>query len=116
MKSGKQNKIETTDNQITVKVVASIEDLMKVFAVRSVVFMENDGLPLGVACDGNDFQATHILMECDGEPIGCIRIRWFQDFAHSSELAFAKLTGPIERCVEWSTSHMLTSPRRDTPA
>ena len=34
--------------------------------------------------DGNDYQATHIIVYSGDEPIGTLRIRWFKDFAKSS--------------------------------
>lgn len=70
-----------TDNQLNVKVVTSLEELSHVFAVRAICFAEDQSLPVDLTYDGNDFQATHVLMRCDDEPIGSIRIRWFHDFA-----------------------------------
>lgn len=37
--------------------------------------------------DGNDFCATHFLGEIDGEPAGCIRVRYFADFVKIERLA-----------------------------
>ncbi|MBX2856039.1 MAG: GNAT family N-acetyltransferase [Rhodobacteraceae bacterium] len=81
------NRVAFTDNQITVSVVTSLEDLMHVFTVRAIAFLEEHGLRSDVMNDGNDFQCTHVLMKCDGEPIGSMRIRWFQDFAQFERTA-----------------------------
>lgn len=83
----KSKRVEYSDNQISVSVVTNLEQLTHVFAVRAVAFMEEHGLRTDVMNDGNDFQCTHVLMTCDGEPIGCIRIRWFQEFAQFERTA-----------------------------
>lgn len=74
-------------NSISVKVVTEPTELIHVFAVRSICFMEEKGRTAKQAFDGNDYQSTHIVMYCDNEPIGCSRIRWFSDFARIEKTA-----------------------------
>ena len=40
--------------------------------------------------DGNDYQATHVIVYSGDEPIGTLRIRWFKDFAKFERTAFRK--------------------------
>ena len=40
--------------------------------------------------DGNDYQATHVIVYAGDEPIGTLRIRWFKDFAKFERTAFRK--------------------------
>jgi hypothetical protein len=68
-------------NAIRIGVVTNSEQLLHAQAVRSICFMEETGLPARRAFDGNDFQATHIIMYYGDEPIGSSRIRWFNGFA-----------------------------------
>ena len=77
-------------NSLRVEVVKNMEQLIQIFALRAICFMEDTGLPYDHAFDGNDLQATHIV-EYDGiEPIGTLRVRWFKDFAKIERTAFRK--------------------------
>ena len=37
--------------------------------------------------DGNDFSATHLICHKDDEPVGCMQIRYFAEFAKLERLA-----------------------------
>jgi predicted GNAT family N-acyltransferase len=67
-------------HDVTVKVASAFDDLMQVVAIRAAVYMAEQKCPYAEEFDGNDFTATHILALADGEPAGCIRLRWFGDF------------------------------------
>ncbi|MBX2856434.1 MAG: GNAT family N-acetyltransferase [Rhodobacteraceae bacterium] len=85
-----QQKVIYSDNEINIQTAACQNDLTDIFAIRAIVFMEDQGLSTKIACDGNDFQATHVLMRCGDEPVGCMRIRWFHDFAQFERTAIRK--------------------------
>jgi predicted GNAT family N-acyltransferase len=70
-----------------ITVARGADDLMKVAAVRSAVFLGEQACPYGEEFDGNDYAATHLLAYIDGEPAGCMRIRFFADFAKLERLA-----------------------------
>jgi predicted GNAT family N-acyltransferase len=66
---------------LDIDVARDLNALMRVFALRSVVFMGEQACPLDEEFDGNDLTgATHVLAELDGEPIATMRLRWFADF------------------------------------
>ena len=69
------------------RVTRTIEDIMKVFAVRSATYINEQACPYDEEFDGNDFCSAHILGEIDGEPAGCIRVRFFGDFVKLERLA-----------------------------
>ena len=71
----------------TTRVSRTIEDIMKVFAIRAATYMNEQACPYDEEFDGNDFCAAHILGEINGEPAGCIRIRFFGDFVKIERLA-----------------------------
>lgn len=73
--------------QYTVTVVRSHDDLGKVMAIRSSVYMAEQVCPYDEEFDGNDFAATHLLGYVAGEPAASIRIRCFADFAKVERLA-----------------------------
>jgi hypothetical protein len=79
-----------TDNMTRVVIVTNSEQLLHAYAVRSICFMEETGLAARRAFDGNDFQATHIVVYAGDEPIGAARIRWFNGFAKIERTAFRK--------------------------
>ena len=77
-------------NSIRVEIVTTMEQLQHAYAIRAICFMEDTGLVAGHAFDGNDLQATHIIIYSGEEPIGALRIRWFNDFAKIERSAFRK--------------------------
>lgn len=77
-------------NSFRVEVVKNMEQLIQIFALRAICFMEDTGLPFDHAFDGNDLQATHVVGYDGIEPIAALRIRWFKDFAKIERTAFRK--------------------------
>lgn len=75
---------------IDVQVARSMEDIARVFAVRSCVYMAEQFPLYGEEFDGNDFCATQLLATVDGDAAGCLRIRWFGDFAKIERVAVRK--------------------------
>lgn len=76
------------DGEITVRVARTLDDLQKVFTVRALVYIKEQDCPYEEEYDGNDLAgATHLLAERGGEPVGCLRIRWFRDFAKIERVA-----------------------------
>lgn len=78
------------NNMIRVEIVKSEEQLRHAYAIRAICFMEENGVLAAQAFDGNDLQATHIIVYAGDEPIGSQRIRWFRDFAKIERSAFRK--------------------------
>jgi predicted GNAT family N-acyltransferase len=74
-------------SEAAVTVVRTIEDLTRVFAIRSAVYIAEQHCPYEEEFDGNDFCATHLLGYVGDEPAGCIRIRCFADFAKLERVA-----------------------------
>lgn len=75
---------------VAVTVARSIEDLMRVISVRSAVYLGEQECPYLEEFDGNDFSSTHLLGYVGNEPAGCLRIRYFADFAKIERLAVRK--------------------------
>jgi predicted GNAT family N-acyltransferase len=67
---------------LDISVVRSVDDLMQVFCVRSIVYMSEQTCPHDEEFDGNDLAgATHLIARRAGEPVGTVRLRWFSGFA-----------------------------------
>lgn len=77
-------------HEIGITVARTFEDLMRVAAIRNVVYMGEQGCPYFEEYDGNDLSATHLLAYMGDEPIGCLRLRFFADFAKLERLAIRK--------------------------
>ncbi|WP_062015071.1 GNAT family N-acetyltransferase [Aureimonas sp. AU4] len=73
-----------------ITVVHGLDDFLKIAAIRSAVFLGEQTFPFAEQFDGNDFAATHLLYSVRGEPAGCMRIRFFGDFAKMERLAVRK--------------------------
>jgi predicted GNAT family N-acyltransferase len=74
-------------NVIGVTIARTIEDLSRVIAVRSAVYIGEQECPYDEEFDGNDLSATHLLGYVGREPAGCLRVRYFADFAKIERLA-----------------------------
>jgi hypothetical protein len=85
-------------NQIRCEVVTTYEQMLHAYAIRSICYMEEHGVKAQQCFDGNDYQATHMIVYAGDEPIGTLRIRWFKDFAKLERTAFRK---------EYRNSHVL---------
>lgn len=72
---------------VSVRVVRSMDELARVIAIRGAVYMGEQQCPFEEEFDGNDFSATHLICHKDQEPVGCLRIRYFADFAKLERLA-----------------------------
>ena len=72
------------------KVVTNLEDLIKVFIVRGIVFMEEQGVPYAIEHDAYDYSATHVLGEENGEPFATGRIRTHGEYAKLERIAIRK--------------------------
>src|SRR5207237_2982964 len=75
------------DDDVSITVVHSIEDFMRVVSVRSATYVAEQHCPYDEEFDGNDFSASHLLSYVGKEPVGCLRIRYFAGFAKLERLA-----------------------------
>lgn len=73
-----------------IRVVNGFDDMMRIAAIRSAVYIGEQACPYDEEFDGNDLAATHLLAFIDNEPVGCMRIRFFADFAKMERLAVRK--------------------------
>ncbi len=68
-------------------VVRTLDDFLRVAAIRSMVYLGEQDCPFDEEFDGNDFCAMHILGWVENEPAASLRIRFFADFAKVERLA-----------------------------
>ncbi|MBB5686482.1 GNAT family N-acetyltransferase [Sphingobium boeckii] len=110
--------------KIKVTIARTIEDVMRVFAVRSATYMSEQFATYEEEYDGNDFCATQLLGTIDGDPAGCARIRYFGDFAKLERLAvrreyrqtrlmFELVRACIDHCREKGFSKLYAHSRAD---
>ena len=78
---------DTAPNEVSITIARTFEDLMRVVSVRSAVYIGQQECPYEEEFDGNDLCATHLLGYVGSEPAGCLRIRFFADFAKIERLA-----------------------------
>jgi predicted GNAT family N-acyltransferase len=72
---------------ISIRVAASMTDLMQVVAIRAAAFLAEQSCPYDEEFEGNDFCAMHLIGSIDDEPAACLRARFFADFAKLERLA-----------------------------
>ncbi|QUD87655.1 GNAT family N-acetyltransferase [Phenylobacterium montanum] len=78
-------------NDFEVRIARTLNDLMQVMAVRTLVYMGEQACPYDEEFDGNDFAgATHLILRKADEPVGVVRLRWFADFAKLERLSIRK--------------------------
>jgi predicted GNAT family N-acyltransferase len=78
------------NSRVEVKVARGLDDLLMVYAIRAAVYMAEQECPFAEEFDGNDHCATHFIGLHDGEPAGCLRVRFFQQFVKLERLAVRK--------------------------
>jgi predicted GNAT family N-acyltransferase len=74
-------RVSNEPSQIGIALARTLEDLLRVFSIRSAVYCADQGCSYEEEFDGNDFCASHLLGYIGHEPAGCVRIRYFADFA-----------------------------------
>ncbi|MGO4705572.1 hypothetical protein AB4072_07330 [Microvirga sp. 2MCAF38] len=103
------SRIVNHDNLIRVEIVTTPEQLLHAYAIRAICFMEEHGVTARQTYDGNDYQATHIIVYAGDEPVGTARVRWFKDFAKMERTSFRKAwrdIRTIKRCAEFIFEHI----------
>jgi predicted GNAT family N-acyltransferase len=78
---------DCSERAVTVTVARTLEDFMRVTSIRGAVYVSEQECPYEEEFDGNDFSASHLLGYVGNEPVGCLRIRYFADFAKVERLA-----------------------------
>jgi predicted GNAT family N-acyltransferase len=76
--------------EIAVTVARSFDDLMRVAAIRSAVYIGEQECPYEEEYDGNDLAAAHMIVYIGDEPAGCLRVRFFADFVKFERMAVRK--------------------------
>jgi predicted GNAT family N-acyltransferase len=76
--------------EIGITVARTFEDLSRVIAIRGAVYIGEQECPYDEEYDGNDLSATHLLAYIGDEPVGCLRVRFFADFAKIERLVIRK--------------------------
>jgi predicted GNAT family N-acyltransferase len=72
---------------VTTRIARDPNDLMLVMAIRSAVYLAEQDCPLEEEFDGNDLVAAHFIGFVGREPAGCLRVRFFGEFAKVERLA-----------------------------
>ena len=94
---------------LRISIVRNMEDMMRVATIRAAVYMAEQNCPYEEEFDGNDFCSTHMLGYVDGEPVGCLRIRFFGGFAklervavrsafRNTRISFVLIRAAIDHC------------------
>jgi predicted GNAT family N-acyltransferase len=78
------------ENRPTFRIARSMDDLIKVFVVRGIVFLDEQRVSYREEMDEHEHAAIHILGEIDGEPVAAGRIRFLDAFAKLERLAVRK--------------------------
>ena len=89
--------------ELSVRVARTADDFMRAAVIRGAVFIGEQKCPYDEEFDGNDFTATHLIGYVGNEPAGCLRIRYFSDFAKLERLVVRKefrSSGLARRIVE----------------
>lgn len=72
---------------LKIKLVESFDELAKVIAIRSIVYIHGQNCPYDEEFDKNDFTSTQIIGSYGNEPIMCARIRYFDGAVKLERLA-----------------------------
>jgi predicted GNAT family N-acyltransferase len=81
---------QSAEPYTSVRVGRTMDDFMRAAVIRGAVFVGEQKCPYDEEFDGNDFTATHLIGYVGDEPAGCLRIRYFADFAKLERLVVRK--------------------------
>jgi predicted GNAT family N-acyltransferase len=73
--------------KLTVRMVRNFEDMATIYAIRASTYLAEQFCLYSEEFDGNDFCSTQFIGYVDGDPAGCIRMRYFADFVKLERLA-----------------------------
>jgi predicted GNAT family N-acyltransferase len=77
----------THSRSISIRIARDPNDLMLVTAIRAAVYLAEQDCPIEEEFDGNDLVAAHFIGFVGTEPAGCLRVRFFGEFAKVERLA-----------------------------
>ncbi len=72
------------------KIVTTLDDLIKAYTVRAVVFIGEQHCPYDEEIDQHEYSCIHILGEEHGEPIAAARLRFPGPYAKLERIAVRK--------------------------
>src|ERR1700733_11964439 len=75
------------DRSTSIRIPRSMSDLMTVTSIRAAVCLDEQDCPYEEEFDGNDLVAAHFIGFIGKEPAGCLRVRFFGEFAKVERLA-----------------------------
>ncbi|MCF7885179.1 MAG: GNAT family N-acetyltransferase [Candidatus Marinimicrobia bacterium] len=78
------------ESNLKIKIVKNLNELIKVFIVRGIVFIEEQNVSYSIEKDEHELESQHILAEMNNEPIGAGRIRYIEDYAKLERIAVRK--------------------------
>ena len=99
---------ETAPARLTVSIVRTMEDLAKIFSLRAATYLAEQFCTYEEEFDGNDLCSTQFLGSIDGDAAGCIRLRYFGDFAKLERLCVRREyrgIGLKEKLVQAALDH-----------
>lgn len=69
------------------RIARSLDDLLKAYIVRAIVFIDEQRTPYAIEMDPHEHSAVHIIGEAEGEPFAAGRIRFLGEYAKLERLA-----------------------------
>src|SRR6201989_2804020 len=79
--------VPANSRAISIRIARDPNDLMLVTAIRSAVYLAEQDCPIEEEFDGNDLVAAHFIGFVGKEPAGCLRVRFFGEFAKVEPVA-----------------------------
>lgn len=79
------------DPDYEIKIAHSLDEMLQVFAIRSIIYAGEQECPIEEEFDGNDFAgASHFMVYHEGKLIGTARMRWFAEFSKFERMSILK--------------------------
>lgn len=70
-----------------ITLVRDLNAFLQIAVIRAAVYMGDQECPYTEEFDQNDFTGSHVIAYHNGEPVGCLRIRYFYPFVKLERLA-----------------------------
>lgn len=77
-------------NGVKIILAKNKRDLADIFRIRETIFIKEQNVPKNLECDKFDDDASHILLLYGNKPVGCGRIRFYNNRAKLERIAILK--------------------------
>jgi len=75
---------------LQIRLVSNKKGLNQVINIRKAVFVQEQKVPINIEMDEHDNESEHFIAIMEGKPVGCARVRTFENYIKLERIAVLK--------------------------